>query len=299
LLQSIRQTAPDEKVVIVSNFTSALSIIERLVLQKSDGGKALAASKGGDDDQDSNRCFTYLRLDGTTDQQNRQVIVDTFNRCSADRNFCLLLSAKAGGCGLNLIGANRLIMFDPDWNPATDIQAMGRVYRQGQTKPCTIYRLFTTGTVEEVMYQRQSQKGGLATLTVDGAAHGLATGKASHFSKEELADCFTLKENCACETKQKIGKHWPAYDHSNDPGSYLRDQGCKDEPLFQVATSCSNTLRFVHIVNEKYASSKATTPASDHDIPVIRSSHRLRSTDMLDDDNTSIASSSSEEEFEL
>ena len=45
--------------------------------------------------------------------------------------------------------ANRLVMFDPDWNPATDLQAMARVYREGQTKPCFIYRLFTSGTVEE------------------------------------------------------------------------------------------------------------------------------------------------------
>jgi DNA repair and recombination RAD54-like protein len=53
-----------------------------------------------------------------------------------------LLSSKAGGCGLNLIGANRLVMFDPDWNPATDDQAMARVWRDGQKKNCFIYRLF-------------------------------------------------------------------------------------------------------------------------------------------------------------
>lgn len=51
-----------------------------------------------------------------------------------------MLSSKAGGCGLNLIGANRLVMFDPDWNPANDDQAMARVWRDGQKKPCFIYR---------------------------------------------------------------------------------------------------------------------------------------------------------------
>ena len=54
-----------------------------------------------------------------------------------------MLSSKAGGCGLNLIGANRLIMFDPDWNPANDDQAMARVWRDGQKKQCFIYRLIS------------------------------------------------------------------------------------------------------------------------------------------------------------
>lgn len=54
-----------------------------------------------------------------------------------------MLSSKAGGCGLNLIGANRLVMFDPDWNPANDEQAMARVWRDGQKKTCFIYRLLS------------------------------------------------------------------------------------------------------------------------------------------------------------
>jgi len=54
-----------------------------------------------------------------------------------------MLSSKAGGCGLNLIGANRLVMFDPDWNPANDDQAMARVWRDGQKKPCFVYRFLS------------------------------------------------------------------------------------------------------------------------------------------------------------
>ena len=56
-----------------------------------------------------------------------------------------LLSTRAGGAGLNLIGANRLVLFDSDWNPAVDLQAMGRIWRDGQPKACVIYRLLTTG----------------------------------------------------------------------------------------------------------------------------------------------------------
>lgn len=58
-----------------------------------------------------------------------------------------MLSSKAGGCGLNLTGANRLVMFDPDWNPANDEQAMARVWRDGQKKICYIYRLLSVRMV--------------------------------------------------------------------------------------------------------------------------------------------------------
>ncbi len=67
-------------------------------------------------------------------------VVESFNDPSTSE-WVFMLSSKAGGCGLNLIGANRLVMFDPDWNPANDDQAMARVWRDGQKKNCFIYRL--------------------------------------------------------------------------------------------------------------------------------------------------------------
>ena len=63
--------------------------------------------------------------------------------------FAFLLSSKAGGCGLNLIGGNRLVLFDPDWNPANDKQAAARVWRDGQKKKCYLYRMLCTGSIEE------------------------------------------------------------------------------------------------------------------------------------------------------
>jgi DNA repair and recombination protein RAD54B len=68
------------------------------------------------------------------------------------------LSTKAGGTGINLIGANRLILFDSDWNPSTDRQAMARIHRDGQKKPCYIYRILIPGTMDEKIYQRQISK---------------------------------------------------------------------------------------------------------------------------------------------
>ena len=220
LLVKIQSSAPDDKVVIVSNFTSALGLIERSILKP--------------------RSLSYVRLDGSTELSNRQAVVDTFNQTSSERTFAFLLSSKAGGCGLNLIGANRLIMFDPDWNPASDIQAMARVWRQGQQKACTIYRLFTSGTVEEVICQRQIQKGNLASRAVDCKKGSTSLG----FTKEELRDCFTLKD-CACDTKQKVGDSWPPYD---GPPSIV-SQGCHDVPLIQVASDAAE-LAFVHVVTD-------------------------------------------------
>lgn len=78
-----------------------------------------------------------------------------------------LLSAKAGGVGLNLVGASRLVLFDSDWNPATDLQAMSRIWRDGQKKSVFIYRLFSAGTIEEKILQRQISKTGISSAVVD------------------------------------------------------------------------------------------------------------------------------------
>lgn len=82
--------------------------------------------------------YGVLRLDGTMTINKRQKLVDRFNNPDGSE-FVFLLSSKAGGCGLNLIGANRLVLFDPDWNPASDQQALARVWRDGQKKDCKFF----------------------------------------------------------------------------------------------------------------------------------------------------------------
>ncbi|CAH1101909.1 unnamed protein product [Psylliodes chrysocephalus] len=107
-----------DKIVLVSNYTQTLDLFETLCKK---------------------RGYLYVRLDGTMTIKKRAKVVENFNNPES-KEFIFMLSSKAGGCGLNLIGANRLIMFDPDWNPANDDQAMARVWRDGQQKPCFIYR---------------------------------------------------------------------------------------------------------------------------------------------------------------
>jgi hypothetical protein len=159
--------------------------------------------------------------------------------------------AEAGGVGLNLIGANRLVLLDPDWNPATDhqvrrsntlsrlgrcddcieqaglcccfdlfagllvLQAMARVWRDGQRKNVTIYRLFSTGSIEEKILQRQMTKGQLADDVSNGAsaAGGVASGTKKknrakgQFTREELKDIFSMpSEKMTSETAERVRK---------------------------------------------------------------------------------------------
>ncbi|KAH9900417.1 SNF2 family N-terminal domain-containing protein [Xylariomycetidae sp. FL2044] len=95
----------------------------------------------------------YLRMDGSTPIKERQTLVDQFNNDPEIDLF--LLTTKVGGLGVNLTGASRVIIFDPDWNPSTDMQARERAWRLGQKKEVTIYRLMTAGTIEEKIYHRQ------------------------------------------------------------------------------------------------------------------------------------------------
>ena len=94
----------------------------------------------------------YFRIDGATNAGQRQNAIDRFN---AGERFACLLTTKVGGIGVNLIGADRVIIVDPDWNPATDLQALERAWRIGQTRNVCVYRLITAGTIEEKMYKKQ------------------------------------------------------------------------------------------------------------------------------------------------
>ncbi|VDM32496.1 unnamed protein product [Hydatigera taeniaeformis] len=114
----------------------------------------------------SRRGYTYLRMDGGTPTAQRQRLVEEFNSTSAVEGpqniFLFLLTTRVGGLGVNLTGADRVLIFDPDWNPSTDAQARERAWRIGQEREVMIYRLLTSGTIEEKVYQRQIFKQFLA-----------------------------------------------------------------------------------------------------------------------------------------
>ncbi|KAI5108055.1 DNA excision repair protein ERCC-6, partial [Silurus meridionalis] len=97
--------------------------------------------------------YTFLKMDGTTTIGSRQPLIAQYN--DNKDIFIFLLTTRVGGLGVNLTGANRVIIYDPDWNPSTDTQARERAWRIGQKQQVTVYRLLTAGTIEEKIYHRQ------------------------------------------------------------------------------------------------------------------------------------------------
>nr|XP_018903096.1 PREDICTED: DNA excision repair protein ERCC-6-like [Bemisia tabaci] len=130
--------------------------------------------------------YTFLKLDGGTSISARQPLINKFNQ---DKSyFAMLLTTRVGGLGVNLTGANRVLIYDPDWNPATDTQARERAWRIGQSQKVTVYRLITAGTVEEKMYHRQIFKQFLCNKVLKDPR------QRRFFKSNDLYELFTLKE---------------------------------------------------------------------------------------------------------
>jgi superfamily II DNA or RNA helicase len=140
----------NHRVLVFSQFQKQLVEIEKCVLEQG---------------------WDCLRLDGQT--RNRQQLVDKFQDPKGPPVF--LISLKAGGYGLNLTAADTVIHFDPWWNPAAEAQATDRAHRIGQTRPVTVYRLLTRGTVEEKVVRLQAKKRELAAV-IDESGSGDAAG---------------------------------------------------------------------------------------------------------------------------
>ncbi|GKT44909.1 SWR1-complex protein 4 [Colletotrichum spaethianum] len=103
-----------------------------------------------------NTSYSVTYLDGTVTYEDRQKAVDDFN--SDPTQFVFLISTKAGGVGLNITSANKVVIVDPHWNPSYDLQAQDRAYRIGQVRDVDVFRLVSTGTIEEIVYARQIYK---------------------------------------------------------------------------------------------------------------------------------------------
>lgn len=136
--------------------------------------------------------YPYLRMDGHTASAHRQKLVDRFNEANPDDPECpfiFLLTTRVGGLGINLTSANRVIVYDPDWNPMTDLQAKERAYRIGQTSSVIVYRLVTSGTIEEKIYHRQVFKQFLTQKILRDPKQ-----TRSFFQSSGLRDLFKLNE---------------------------------------------------------------------------------------------------------
>ncbi len=167
--------------------------------------------------REANDTYGFLRMDGTTPIGERQKLVDSFN--TDPKYSVFLLTTRVGGLGVNLTGASRVIIYDPDWNPSTDIQARERAWRLGQKKDVTIYRLMIAGTIEEKIYHRQIFKQFLTNKV-------LKDPKQKRFFKmTDMYDLFTLgdQDTKGTETADLFGARETNYSGTKERKSrYLR-----------------------------------------------------------------------------
>ncbi|KAI8838811.1 SNF2 family N-terminal domain-containing protein [Chytriomyces cf. hyalinus JEL632] len=138
----------------------------------------------------------FFRMDGMTPIKNRIALVDQFNSDTSVTVF--LLTTKVGGLGINLTGANRVLIFDPDWNPSTDVQARERAWRLGQTRDVAVYRLMMSGTIEEKIYHRQIYKQFMTNKILSDPGGG---GHKRFFDSRSMKDLFILADEDSMGTE--------------------------------------------------------------------------------------------------
>lgn len=183
------------KVLIFCQTTTMLHIIEQMVLSMN---------------------FTYLRLDGHTPIGKRDILIQQFN--TDPSIFVMLLTTRTGGVGISLTAANRIVLFDPDWNPMTDIQARERAWRLGQQREVVIYRLITKGTIEEKIYHRQIFKLLLSHRVLDDPK------QRNLFSKSQMQELFELAAPTTTNSQNRMLKAEEQAERVHEYGQWSHTQ---------------------------------------------------------------------------
>ncbi|EGR30833.1 snf2 family DNA-dependent ATPase, putative [Ichthyophthirius multifiliis] len=144
------------------------------------------------------RQFNYCRIDGNTDMSDRDAQISEFTSENSTK-FVFLLSTRAGGLGINLATADTVILYDSDWNPQMDLQAMDRAHRIGQKSIVNVYRLITESTVEEKIIERQTIKLKWDSLIIQ---QGRLAQKNRVFTKEEIKDIIQFGASAIFKAKE-------------------------------------------------------------------------------------------------
>lgn len=140
--------------------------------------------------------YTYMRLDGSTQPEERQTLMQRFN--TNPKYFLFILSTRSGGVGINLVGADTVIFYDSDWNPAMDQQAQDRCHRIGQTREVHIYRLISESTIEENILKKANQKRTLDDLVIQSGEYNT-----DFFKKLDPMELFSGHRDIALKGEHK------------------------------------------------------------------------------------------------
>ncbi|VEN36357.1 unnamed protein product [Callosobruchus maculatus] len=144
-----------DRLLLFSQSLITLDLIEQFLQARQVPGESVSWARN----------VSYYRLDGSTAALEREKLINEFN--SNPKIYLFLVSTRAGSLGINLVGANRVVVLDASWNPCHDTQAVCRVYRYGQRKPCFVYRLVVDNCLEKKIYDRQINKQGMSDRVVD------------------------------------------------------------------------------------------------------------------------------------
>ncbi|KAI2825290.1 chromatin-remodeling ATPase CHD1 [Aspergillus niger CBS 101883] len=148
------------------------------------------------------RGYTYQRLDGTIPAAARRLAIEHYN-APGSNDFAFILSTRAGGLGINLMTADTVVLFDSDWNPQADLQAMARAHRIGQTRPVSVYRLVSKDTVEEEVIERARNKLLLEFITIQ---RGVTDKEATEIQNKMARSGISVSEPNSTEDISRILK---------------------------------------------------------------------------------------------
>ncbi|KAL5277880.1 ATRX family protein [Megaselia abdita] len=189
LFELLRECAEiGDKILVFSQSLQSLDVIEQflsMIDQKTQGEDV--DGNVGDYRGSWQPNVDYFRLDGSRSVDNREAMCKVFNDKNNLRARLFLISTRAGGLGINLVAANRVVIFDVSWNPSHDTQSIFRVYRFGQDKPCYIYRLLAMGTMEQKVYERQVTKQATAKRVIDEQQIS------RHYNQNDLQELYTYE----------------------------------------------------------------------------------------------------------
>jgi E1A-binding protein p400 len=242
--------------------------------------------------------YTYLRLDGSTPPEERQTLMQRFN--TNPKFFLFILSTRSGGVGINLVGADTVIFYDSDWNPAMDQQAQDRCHRIGQTREVHIYRLISESTIEENILKKANQKRALDDLVIQRGSYNT-----EFFKKLDPMEFFSGHTPLRVEDQQKDCSMIAGSSNEADVGLSNADveaaiRQAEDEADYMALKKLEQEEA---VDNQEFSEEAAGRPEDDdlvneedarHDEHIIEE-HRYNSSDMEKEKNAALSNQLNEE----